>query len=43
MILAYGTKAYFKVKGSLCILAQLEIAGLMFENKKYIRGEMDFI
>lgn len=41
MILAYGTEAYLKVKGSLCILAQLEIAGVMFE-KKYIRGEMDF-
>lgn len=34
-------KAYVEVKGSLCILAQLEIAGVMFE-KKYIRGEMDF-
>ena len=34
-------KAYVKVKGSLCILAQLEIAGVMFE-KKYIGGEMDF-
>ena len=39
MILAYG-KAYFR-KGNLCILAQLEVAGVMFE-KKYIRGEMDF-
>ena len=34
-------KAYVTVKGNLFILAQLEIAGVMFE-KKYIRGEMDF-